>query len=224
MKFLGFSFATLSLIAVLLSAQNAASNPATITFTLDFPASVPSHYSISIHQNGHGAYQSSARPSPDSDDESYESEFIVSPANRDRIFALAKQANYFTGKIDSGNRKLAFTGIKTLAFDDGAHKASADFNYSPIAAVQQLTAFFQSLASTLDYGRKLSYSHHYQKLALDEELKQIEAQARNDELGEIGAIAPVLQEIYDDTSVINVVRARAQRLIEMGKIAAEKAR
>jgi hypothetical protein len=27
---------------------------------------------------------------------------------------------------------------------------------------------------------------------------------------------PVLQEIYDDSSVMNIVRARAQRIMEMG--------
>jgi hypothetical protein len=32
-------------------------------------------------------------------------------------------------------------------------------------------------------------------------------------------VQPVLQELFDDTSVINVVRARAQRLVEMGETA-----
>ena len=35
-------------------------------------------------------------------------------------------------------------------------------------------------------------------------------------LSEIQGVAPVLQEIVEDTSVINVVRARAKELIEMG--------
>jgi hypothetical protein len=87
-------------------------------------------------------------------------------------------------------------------------------------AVQQLTGIFQSLASTLDYGRRLAYYHHYQKLALDEELKRMEAQARNSELIELQAVQPALQQIYEDTSVMNVVRARAERLIEMSKNAA----
>ena len=41
-------------------------------------------------------------------------------------------------------------------------------------------------------------------------------------LSEIRSIAPVSQEIVDDASVITVVRARAQRLIEMGRVAAAK--
>ena len=190
---------------------------ATVTFTLDFPASDPSHYSISIRQDGHGTYESSAKPGQESEDQLYESEFEVSPANREKIFALTRQCEYFSGKIDSGNRKLAFTGKKTLSYQEGQLKHSADFNYSSVPAAQQLTVLFQSMASTLDYGRLLAYSHRYQKLALDEELKRMEAQARNNELNEIGAVAPVLQDIIDDATVINVVRARAQRILQTSK-------
>jgi hypothetical protein len=76
---------------------------------------------------------------------------------------------------------------------------------------------FQSIASTLEYARRLLYFHRYQKLALDEELKRMETQAKNNELMELQAVQPVLKQIYDDSSVMNVVRARAERLIEMGR-------
>jgi hypothetical protein len=76
------------------------------------------------------------------------------------------------------------------------------------------------MGGTLDYGRRLAYYHRYQKLALDEELKRMEMQARNNELSEIQGVASALQEIVEDTSVINVVRARARELIQMGSGAA----
>ncbi|MGB9282472.1 MAG: hypothetical protein WCB59_00550, partial [Candidatus Sulfotelmatobacter sp.] len=69
---------------------------------------------------------------------------------------------------------------------------------------------------TLDYGRRLTYYHRYQKLALDDELKRMETQAKDNELSEIQGVAPVLQGIVEDSSVINVVRARAKALIQMG--------
>jgi hypothetical protein len=43
----------------------------------------------------------------------------------------------------------------------------------------------------------------------------MEYQARARELTELQAAKPTLQEIYDDASVINVVRARAQRIMDM---------
>jgi uncharacterized protein (UPF0147 family) len=47
----------------------------------------------------------------------------------------------------------------------------------------------------------------------------METQARNNELSEIQGVRQVLQEIAEDASVINVVRARAKELIQMGSTA-----
>jgi len=44
----------------------------------------------------------------------------------------------------------------------------------------------------------------------------MEAQAHKGDLGELQSVKPILQEIYDDAAVINIVRARALRIMEMG--------
>ncbi len=210
--------AVLAGFALLLSAPAMhAGEPATVAFSLDFPNSDPEHYSITVHSDGSALYACSARISPESEDrETYQSEFKVSEVTRARIFDLAKQANYFSGKIDSGKRKLAFTGAKKLSYKDGQPETSADYNYSALPAVQQLTVLFQSVGATLEFGRRLDHYHHFQKLALDDELKQMEDQVRRGDLIELQIVKPVLQEIHDDSSVINIVRVRARRIIEMG--------
>jgi hypothetical protein len=193
-----------------------ASNPATVTFSLDFPGSDPEHYSISVQSDGRAHFECSARISTESEDrENYQTEFNLSDRTRARVFDLAAQAHYFSGKIDSGNHKLANTGAKQLAYKDGQRDFTAAYNFSPQPPVQQLTALFQGVAATLDFGRRLAHNHRYQKLALDDELKQMEDQARRGDLAELQAVKPVLQEIYDDSSVLNVVRARAQRIMAM---------
>ena len=197
-----------------------AADPATVTFSLDFPHSDPVHYSISVQSDGRAKYECQGRISQDSDEtEAYQTEFIFSDATRARIFALAEQAHYFSGKIDSGNKKLAFTGAKKLTYKDGQKDSAAEYNFSQVPAVQQLTTLFQGVAATLEFGRRLAHYHRYQKLALDDELKRMESQARAGEIGELSAVKAILQEIYDDSSVINVVRARAQRLMDMGSAA-----
>jgi len=192
-----------------------AAEPARITFSLDFPNSDPDHYSIAVQSDGHAHYECVARISDDSDDrDNYQTEFALSDATRSRIFELAAQADYFSGKLDSG-RKLAFTGTKKLAYQDNQRNFSATYNFSPKPAVQELTTLFQNVAATLEFGRKLAYYHRYQKLALDDEMKRMEDEARRGDLAELQAVKPVLQEIFDDPSVMNVVRARAQRIMEM---------
>ncbi len=205
-------------LPAVLTSQQAGSSGATavVTFTLDFPESNPEHYSIAVDAAGHAHYECSGKVAQDSEEEGYTTEFQVSAGNRQRIFSLAKQARYFAGQIDSGNHKLAFTGVKVLSYQDGRLSNTARYNYSNLEPVRELTTLFQNMAGTLDYGRRLAYYHRYQKLALDDELKRMEAQARSNELSEIQGVAPVLREILEDTSVLNGVRARAKELLEMG--------
>ncbi len=195
-----------------------AADPATVTFALDFPGSEPEHYSISVQADGHAKYECLGKISSDSDDtENYQADFTFSGATRARVFELAAQAHYFSGKIDSGNHKLAFTGNKKLTYTDGHSNSSATYNFSALPPVQQLTALFQAVGATMEFSRRLAYYHRYQKLALDDELRRMEEEAHAGELSELGAARPVLQEIYNDSSVINVVRARAERIMEMAK-------
>jgi hypothetical protein len=198
-----------------------AADPSTVTFSLDFPGSDPDRYSISVTSEGHAHYECSGKISADSDDrETYQSDFDVTEATRARVFALAARANYFSGKVDSGNKKLAFTGAKKLSYRNGDHNSSAEYNYSTQPAIQELTDLFQNVTATLEFGRRITHYHRYQKLALDEELKRMEDEVRRGNLSELQAVKPVLQQIYDDPSVINMVRARAQQIMAQG--AAEK--
>ncbi|HWY23230.1 MAG TPA: hypothetical protein VNX26_18530 [Candidatus Acidoferrum sp.] len=207
---------------LLMSQADGGGAPSTpmVTFTLDFPQSNPAHYSIAVDATGHARYECAGTVAKDSDEQTYRAEFEVSAGSREKIFDWAKQAKYFAGKIDSGNAKLAFTGAKVLSYQDAQRSNTARYNYSHLEPVRELTTLFQSMAGTLEYGRRLAYFHRYQKLALDEELKRMEAQARSNDLSEIQSVAPVLREIVEDTSVINVVRARAKELVQMGSTAA----
>lgn len=194
--------------------------PAVVTFTIDFPTSQPEHYSIRVQSDGLARYQSSGRRSPDSDEtDSHENDnfgldFTVAAETRQKIFELAAKAGYFQKDVDSHQKGLAFTGKKTLAYKDARRSGESTYNYSHKPAVQDMTSLMQSLSATLEFGHRLQYDHQYQKLALDEELKRMEGLARNNELIEVAAIQPILDQIVADQSVINVTRARAQRLLE----------
>jgi hypothetical protein len=203
--------------ALVCSLSARAAEPATVTFTLDFPGSDPEHYSISVQSNGRALYECSAKTSAESEErETYRTDFYVSDATQVQIFELTARAHYFSGKVDSGNRKIAFTGAKKLVYKDKLREITAAYNFSPQQPVQQLTTLFEGLSATLEFGRRLAYYHRYQKLGLDDELKRMEDAARRGDLIELQVAKPVLQEIHDDDSVMNVVRTRAQRIMAMG--------
>jgi len=204
--------------------------PPVVTFTLDFPASQPEHYSIRIPSEGPAHYQSSGRTSADSDDtdslgnesegkdshenDSFDLDFTIAADTRQKMFNLAAKAGYFQKDLDSHHKGLAFTGKKTLSYKDARRSGESTYNYSASPVVQELTNLLQSLSATLEFGHRLQYDHHYQKLALDDDLKRMEEMARANQLTEIAAIQPVLDQIIADQSVINVTRARAQRLLD----------
>jgi hypothetical protein len=185
-----------------------------VTFKFDFPNAEPDHYVISVTTDGHASYDSNGRLSLQSEaGEPFHLDFTLSDATRAKVFDLAEKAHHFEGKIDSGKKNLANTGAKVLVFNDGAKTTEAAYNYSPLPAVQDLTAVFQQLSTTLEYGRRLEFYRHYQKTALDEELKHMEEQSNEKDLQELAAVAPILQQIVNDASLMRVVRARAQRLL-----------
>ena len=190
------------------------SRSATVSFSLDFPGANPGHYDITVGEDGHGSYSSNGQLNKDAEPaDRAPLPFTLSDKIREQIFDLARRAHYFTGKVDSGNKKLANTGVKVLTYKSENQNSQATYNYSPAAPVQQLTAIFQGLSTTLEFGRRLSYFWKYQKLALDEDLKRMEEMQKEGNLGDIQAIAPVLNGIAEDPSVINVSRARALRLL-----------
>ena len=203
---------------MVLAAQISAANRerAEVTFILDFPGSQPEHYLIRIPSEGAAHYESNGRLSSDSDvTDNFAYDFSISNESRAKIFALAEKAGYFQKDLDSHSKKLAFTGKKTLRYAGTANSGEETYNYSAIPAVQELTALFQNLSMTLEFGHHLDYDHRYQKLALDDELKRMQEMADSNLLAEVKAVQPVLEQIVADPSVINVARARAERLLAM---------
>lgn len=210
---------TLTLLCLVLCFHlpSPAQEPARITFSFDFPGSEPDHYVISISANGPATYDSRTRTTEGAEDESFHFDFTISPDTRTRIFELAKRSHYFEGDVDSKKRGMASTGVKVLRYTDAQRNTQATYNYSRIPAVQELTALLQKLSTTLEFGRRLEYDHHYQKLALDDELKRMEEMSKQNGLEGLSTVAPILQRIATDASVINPVRVRAQKLLMEGR-------
>jgi hypothetical protein len=200
-------------LGLLTAAAAQSTNVPSISFSLSFPGSQPDRYSIAIPLNGDASYTSDGQLVQGSDASDIKLTFVVSAPTRARIFELAKKAHYFSEDVDSKKKNLAFTGTKVLIYNDGQKESRASYNYSSVAPVQELTELFEDMSSTLEFGRRLEYYHRYQKLALDDELKRMEEMANQNQLHELAAVAPVLQQIADDNTVINPVRARAQRML-----------
>jgi hypothetical protein len=207
--------------ATVLFAQNPEQqfNPrvATVTFDLVWEAATPQEYTIRTQADGPSSYLSrnpfkTVSPGEEKDPD-YTVDFTMSPVNQRRIFKLAQQTNYFNGNFDYKGHPIANTGKKTLTYADETRHFQTVYNHSENKSIQELTAIFQGISSTIEFGRKLEFKHKYDKLGLESELKAMEDAAENHNLAEIQVVAPTLKSIADDTAVLNIARQRARRLL-----------
>jgi|tagenome__1003787_1003787.scaffolds.fasta_scaffold20702786_3 hypothetical protein len=230
--------ALLALLAVLSLAgieAFAQQSKATITFKLVWKEAQPSMYSVVIHKNGQAEYvsedkglsppqernapvESNAEQNVQSQDaasqDAFHKQFQASEALRQKIFPLAERANFFNGQFDFTKHAVAQTGRKTLSYSDSAHHGSATYNYSEDPTIQELTEIFQGISTTLEGGRKLEFDRRFDKLSLDQELKSLEELSSDGHLQEVQAIAPLLQSIAADRTVLHIAQMRAQRILK----------
>jgi len=60
---------------------------------------------------------------------------------------------------------------------------------------------------------KLQFLRRFDRLGLEAELKAMEHLAEGQDLHEVQIIAPILENIANDSAVLNIARRRARRLL-----------
>ena len=191
------------------------SRPA-ITFVLDWQGVEPPHYSLKVDESCNASYKS-ATPRASTDEDATTIDFVMTSPNCQRIFQLAAQANYFHGDFDFHKHKIADTGRKTLTYSGPSGDSSTSYNWSENQAIEQLTEIFRSIGATLEDGQKLTYLLRFDKLGLEQQLKGMQETATSGQLRELQVIAPVLQRIASDSSVMEIARQRARTLLRRGQ-------
>ena len=137
----------------------------------------------------------------------------MSQETRQEIFDLAARAHYFERSVAYTKGRLANMGAKTLTYSDEKVFHQQTYNYSSMSPVQQLMEIFQNISSTLEMGRRLEFSYKYEKLGVDEDLRNMDDAAKSNRLLEVQALAPLLNQIANDPSVLNIARERARKLL-----------
>jgi len=177
-------------------------------------------YTIAVDDAGHTEFEGLGNAADNGDGDRYRQEFTMTAANRQKIFELAKKLNYFQGNYEAKQKNLAKTGQKTLEYDgpatdgDKVVKHSSSYNFSPNADVQELTRLFQSIANTVDYGRKLEFQYRFDKLGLDARLNALKESQASHYVEELQAIEAILQKIAADPNMMHINRMAAKQLLK----------
>jgi hypothetical protein len=213
---LRFAFIALLLVLPVAAQQPDAQGPQpSVIFHFDWSQGIPwQTYSVTVQPDGGTHFQGTPAPEgPGNDTDIFQQDFIMSEANRAKIFELAKKLNYFQGDFDSHLKKIAQTGSKTLEYKSAATRGSTTYNWSQNGDVQQLTNVFVAIANTLDYGRKLAFHYRFDKLGMNTRLKELQDLRDRHLAEELSAIAPILHKIADDPDMMHISRQTAQALL-----------
>ena len=217
-------YVALCCLAAVGASQTAASAQDTapvdqIRFDFEFAALQPPHWGFEIGSDGHGRYFKQGLPmdANPSGDESQPIE--VSTATMEAL--LAGQTALAGNKdCNSKVKNVAQTGKKKLSYGHDAVWNTCQFNYSDDAGVMRATAAFQAMAETLQFGERLKSEHRFDKLGLDAELDSLIDEAKGSRAMEIQNIAPVLQSLIADDTLMDRVRSKSQRLLDQSSGAA----
>ena len=186
----------------------------TVSFNLDAAIVPPTHYSITVASDGSVTYESSDVQKKTEDAlDPYQAKFTMSDPTLKRIFALTEAANHFHGDF-AFKGKIAHTGTRTLCYTDQNLDLKQTYEWSQNPSVQQLTSIFEGIATVQESARRLRFVRRFDKLSVDAELKGLESRADAGEAFELHTIAPLLQNITNDVTLLKTARERARRLLE----------
>ncbi len=184
----------------------------TVTFTKSLWGANPSYYSITVSSMGTTSYWAE----PNSDQRTGEPEmedFTASNRTRNKIFRLTKKLHFFKGKFKTRDDNGP-AGWKSLTFAEGPIQDKIEYTSCTNRLVKRLTLLFESIATTMEYGWKLSRLRAGDPTALAAELKQMQRQVTRGQLAEFEAIAPIVQDIAFDPRIPEVSRRYAHDLLK----------
>jgi len=195
------------------------SSQARVTFELTWKAANPQWFQIAIDSTGSGSYQSQAHTETnETPGDPYVLKFTASQKLLKQVFDDAKELNYFKSGLKYGGKEnIANTGDKSLSYTAEGKTTKAAFNFSPNPKAQELTKLFQQMSSTFELGRQLEYALRFDRLGVDQRLKQLESLERDRALPGLQVLVPTLERVLNDPTSMNISRQRASFLIYAAK-------
>lgn len=193
---------------------------ATVTFTKSSWNGSPPYYSIAIDSEGDAAYESSPR-SEEKTGVPYTVEFHASAPVRDKIFYLVEQlkflklsANEVQSSLPAGEAIQHDEPVDTLEFREGSADNQITYHAAKNPLIQEVTAEFEKLSTTLEFGHQLTRLHQSHNPELAREMTQLQETSSQGRIEDLPVIVPALQEIASDKKEDKAVRQEAKALLK----------
>jgi hypothetical protein len=190
------------------AAPNSSDN-ATVTFRRVFKGSSPEFIEIAVRQDG-SARADLRQLSEDAEPQTFQ---MTAPV-RSKIFELADHLHNFEGIDLDVHRRIADLGEKTLRYEKGAIVHEVRFNYTINRDATQLVTIFEGISQEQQDLQNLEQKSKYDRLGVNDALRQFENDLSQKALPEPERLLPVLDRIAADARLVDVARQRARALAE----------
>ena len=200
-----------STFVVLARGQSTAAAPQadlpTITYRRVFQGSTPEFVEIAVRQDG--AARADVRQLADA---ASPQDFQVGAEMRAKIFDLARELHNFQRADLDSHKRVAYLGEKTLRWEKGAEAYETKYNYTVDTKATQLQKIFENLAQEQTDLATLEQQSRYDRLGINDALRQFEDHLRQHVLPEPARFLPVLDRIAEDSRLLEMARQRARSL------------
>jgi hypothetical protein len=190
-------------------AIHAAPDPVTISYRRVFKGSTPEFIEIRITEPGKATYEIRQL-----EEEGGAEPFEVGPAVRQKVIELAADLKNFAITDLDVQKRLANLGQKTFRYESGAEVHETTFNYTLNASATQLMQIFEGLARQQGDVVLLEQRAKYDRLGVNDALRQFESDMDHRLLPEPERVLPVLDRISADSHFVEIARSRARALAE----------
>ena len=204
-KLLFFLLAALALAPL----GQAAPGNATITYRRVFKGSTPEFIEIRVAEPGKSTFdirQLEEDPAAET--------FEVGPPVRQKIFELAADLKNFAITDLDIQKRIANLGQKTFRYESGSEMHETTFNYTLNASANQLMQIFEGLARQQSDLVLLERRVKYDRLGVNDALRQFESDMDHRLLPEPERLLAVLDRIGADSHFVEIARTRARALAE----------
>jgi hypothetical protein len=182
---------------------------ATITYRRVFKGSSPEFIEIKISDQGTCTFDIRQL-----DDDADPEVFEVGPSVREKIKDLSGELkNFAIGNLDI-QKKIANLGQKTFRYENGAEVHETSFNYTVNPSAAQLQQIFEGLARQQQDLVLLVRQAKYDRLGVNDAIRQFEADMDHRLLPEPEHFLPILDQIAADSHFVEIARTRARALAE----------
>jgi hypothetical protein len=190
-----------------LAVASGAGDDATIIFRKVFQSSYPEFVEIKLTKSGSGTCDIRQL-----DEEPNVRPLEVGATIVQRIFELAGNLHNFRGVDLDVHRRLANLGKKTFRYEKGGEVHEVTFNYTLNESASELVNIFEGIEREESDLADLERTMRYDRLGVNDVMRQIEADYNHKLLPEPERLLPKLDQLAANERFLDMARDRARAL------------